>query len=80
MKKFLIMTILGITLMQPILVNKVMADEIVMEQTEIQNGSFKEARKDTIEIKYRTYNGIKQYRKWNVTRKCWVDSNWINFK
>lgn len=33
---------------------------------------------DVIEVKYRVNNGITQYRRWNRSKGCWVDSNWIN--
>lgn len=33
---------------------------------------------DKIEVKYRLYNGKRQYRRWNVTRGYWVDPYWIN--
>lgn len=33
---------------------------------------------DKIVYKYRTYNGVLQYRRWNETKKCWVDPYWIN--
>lgn len=32
---------------------------------------------DKIETKYRMKNGLLQYRRWNVTKGCWVDSDWI---
>lgn len=32
---------------------------------------------DVIEIKYRTANGIIQYRRWNATRNRWEDPYWI---
>lgn len=31
-----------------------------------------------IVYKYRVYQGKLQYRRWNNTKKCWVDSHWIN--
>jgi hypothetical protein len=34
---------------------------------------------DKIVTKTRIYNGVYQYRRWNVTKNCWVDSHWINF-
>lgn len=34
---------------------------------------------DKIVIKYRILNGKKQYRRWNETKHCWVDSHWINY-
>ncbi len=34
---------------------------------------------DKIVVKYRTYNGVRQYRRWNETKGCWVDPYWINF-
>ncbi len=36
------------------------------------------ARGDQIEYRYRIYNGRQQYRRWNVTKKCWVDPKWID--
>ncbi len=33
---------------------------------------------DTIVMKYRTYNGMRQYRRWNETKKYWVDPYWLN--
>lgn len=36
-------------------------------------------RADKIVTKYRVYNGVRQYRRWNETKGCWVDPNWINF-
>lgn len=32
---------------------------------------------DVIVVKTRVYNGKNQYRRWNETRKCWVDPDWI---
>ena len=36
-------------------------------------------RADKIVVKYRTVNGVRQYRRWNETKGCWVDPDWINF-
>ena len=33
---------------------------------------------DVIVRKYRTYNGVLQYRRWNETRGYWVDPDWID--
>lgn len=33
---------------------------------------------DVIVYKYRIYNGILQYRRWNETRGYWVDPYWID--
>lgn len=41
------------------------------------NGSV-EARADVIEVKYRVYNGVPQYRRWNATQGYWVDPEWID--
>lgn len=34
---------------------------------------------DKIVLKTRTYNGKLQYRHWNETKHCWVESHWIDF-
>ena len=33
---------------------------------------------DKIEVKYRVYKGVVQYRRWNATKNRWVDSEWRN--
>ena len=34
---------------------------------------------DTIVYKFRIHNGVKQYRRWNETKGCWVDPYWIDY-
>ena len=53
---------------------------------EIQSTGVKEASSeesispyaDTIVYKYRFIDGVLQYRRWNETKQCWVDDNWID--
>ncbi len=78
MKKYLFMSMLCLTLIQPIFTNTVMANEIEVEQKNIEKDNIKEERKDIIEMRFRTYNGIRQYRRWNTTRNCWIDATWVN--
>lgn len=33
---------------------------------------------DLIQTKYRTYKGVRQYRKWNKTQRYWVLPHWRN--
>lgn len=33
---------------------------------------------DIIYYRYRVNNGIRQKRRWNETKGCWVDPYWIN--
>lgn len=33
---------------------------------------------DVIVYRYRNNNGVVQYRRWNETKKRWVDPYWIN--
>ena len=33
---------------------------------------------DVIVYKFRTYNGKRQYRRWNDSKGCWVDPDWID--
>lgn len=35
---------------------------------------------DTIVTKFRIYNGLTQYRRWNATKGVWVDPYWITVK
>ena len=33
---------------------------------------------DYIEYKFRFYNGVLQYRRWNATKGYWIDATWLN--
>lgn len=33
---------------------------------------------DQIVMKTRWHNGVLQYRRWNKTKGCWVDPDWID--
>ncbi len=33
---------------------------------------------DQIITEFRRHNGVLQYRRWNATKGCWVDPDWIN--
>lgn len=35
-------------------------------------------RSSVIVYKFRNNNGVRQYRRWNETKGCWVDPVWIN--
>lgn len=35
-------------------------------------------RSSVIVYKFRNNNGVRQYRRWNETKGCWVDPAWIN--
>ena len=37
-----------------------------------------EPKADVIVVKFRTHNGVPQYRRWNETQGCWVDPDWID--
>lgn len=34
---------------------------------------------DDIQTKWRLYNKVLQYRRWNATKNRWVDPDWINY-
>lgn len=48
-----------------------------LEEIDVGDGNV--ARADVIEIKYRTYNGVLQYRRWNASRNVWVDPYWMDY-
>lgn len=52
--------------------------DIVISADSTIGGGTAEPQGDVIVIKYRTYNGVLQYRRWNETQQCWVDPDWIN--
>ncbi len=79
MKKMLFMSMLCLTLTQQVFTNEVIASELEPQQSIKEIEDVKDARKDIIEMRFRTYNGIKQYRRLNTTRNCWVDATWKNY-
>ncbi len=76
MKKVLCMILVCVTIGQPMFASTVNANEI--DTVQINVASENNQRKDVIEYKIRTYNGVQQYRRWNVTQNRWVDADWIN--
>ncbi len=72
------MSILCLTLIQPIFTSTVMANEVGMQEKFMEVDNTKVERKDIIEYRFRTYNGVDQYRRWNTTRNCWVDATWMD--
>ncbi len=49
---------------------------IVLDQTMGQDAVSINAA-DTIVVKTRMYNGELQYRRWNETKKVWIDNKWL---
>lgn len=49
-----------------------------VSENEVSEGNDKMERADVIEYRFRTYNGVNQYRRWNATQNRWVDPDWIN--
>jgi hypothetical protein len=77
MKKILCALFVILSMVQPVSATIALEDAVAVERAnEIMNA--KNQRKDVIEYRFRTYNGIKQYRRWNVTQNKWVDDRWIN--
>lgn len=74
MKKIKILFGITFLCLQMVFISGLIKSETVYAQTqEIQVRST-----DKIVVKYRVYNGVRQYRRWNDTKQCWVDPKWIN--
>lgn len=43
-----------------------------------ENPDIELCSEDHIEYKYRVYNGVLQYRRWNATKGYWIDATWLN--
>ena len=43
-----------------------------------ENPDIELCSEDYIEYKYRVYNGVLQYRRWNATKGYWIDATWLN--
>ncbi len=78
MKKIVVKAILFLTVVQFVFTNSVMASELEEKSTYIEIESSDNTRREIIEMRFRIYKGIRQYRRWNVSRKCWLDTSWIN--
>lgn len=79
MKRKIVSCIIYVLLMNTICLLPVSAFEKVPEQVNINViGESITTFADVIEIRYRTYNGVRQYRRWNRTKNRWVDPYWIN--
>lgn len=82
MKKRLVIIMISVVLMNVVHTLPVFASERASVQKDISVISKNDITPyaDVIERKYRIYNGVRQYRRWNATKKRWVDSHWINIK
>ena len=54
------------------------AADFEVPQTYVDESKIQVLADDVIVYKYRLYNGKPQYRRWNRTRGCWVDPDWID--
>ena len=52
-------------------------DTVIGQDTEVTQ-DVQSRISDTIEMKYRYYNGHLQYRRWNATKGRWQDPYWTN--
>lgn len=75
MKKRLLLFVIAVSLLAP--TGKI---DVVAAPINVMEGADKDiiVFADVIVKKYRIYKGQMQYRRWNETRKYWVDSSWIN--
>lgn len=49
----------------------------ISQRCEVASSAGVKLYSDSTIYKYRVINGRTQYRGWNETKNCWVDSNWI---
>lgn len=74
MRKARIFCLMAFLSLQMVFISSLIRPETAYAQTqEIQVRST-----DKIVVKTRVYNGVRQYRRWNETKQCWVDPKWIN--
>lgn len=71
MKKKLLIILLIVLSLSP-------ANIYAAEQNSISTETEISPCADTIIKKYRHYNNKLQYRRWNTTKECWVDKDWID--
>ena len=77
--RLFVVMILSLTLLFSMLTNvKEVYAKVETYESFSQNKKDVAMRGDIIVTKYRLHNGHSQYRHWNVTRNCWVESDWID--
>ena len=74
MKKTKILFLMILLSLQMVFISGLIKPETVFAQTQENQ----KCVSDKIEVKVRYYNGRYQYRRWNATKQCWVDPNWID--
>ena len=75
MRKLIVALLIVLTLFSVCL--PAYAAEVEVPETS-ESESVIEPRADVIVFKYRTYNGVYQFHRWNETQGYWVDPYWIN--
>lgn len=75
-KKLLTIMGLGIILYAPLAAERLPETGNVYTEETNSGGIMPYA--DIIETKYRLNHGKAQYRRWNSTKGCWVDPEWMD--
>ena len=82
MKRASVLLVLFILCFSMLLPVSVSAKEIEIKSpapvTSIYSEQTISPRADVIVVKFRVYNGVLQYRRWNETWGYWVDDYWKN--
>lgn len=76
MRKNLKMGIIFICIIFGLLSNQL---SLECKASDVENPGDSIMMTDKIVYKTRKYNGRNQYRRWNATKKKWVDPHWIDF-
>lgn len=74
-RALLLLTVVFTVTISPIQSVQANTDNVAM-QTDSEIAGMQRA--DVVVTKFRTYNNVLQYRRWNETRSCWVDPDWID--
>ncbi len=76
MKKKIALLVMIIAGLQFMPIHGYAAEQSISAEAAVSSG-IEVLSQDIIVRKYRIYNGTRQYRRWNVTKGCWVDPAWI---
>lgn len=76
MKKKIALLVMIIAGLQFMPIHGYAAEQSIPAEAAVSSG-IEVLSQDVIETKFRIYNGKRQYRRWNVTKGCWVDPAWI---
>ncbi len=78
MKKIIVLFLSLLLFVSVLLPLSASAKEVTVEPVSAGTTTEISPRADVVVVKFRIYNGVLQFRRWNETWGYWVDPYWMN--